>query len=114
MKRSIILSLAILTSTASIAVSEVTGSWAIDKQQCSYPRDQRYEFTIRGNKITNLEFDCSVKSRSKKNGYIIVKAVCCGEGMCDPETIRYKVDKSGSLIIKVGEQTEEKYSVRCR
>jgi hypothetical protein len=113
MKRVFILSIAVLGLAANTASSEVSGSWAIDKQQCSYPRDQRDEFTIRGNKITNLEFECSVKSRSKKNGYTIAKAVCCGEGLCNNETIRYRVDSKGTLSIRVGSGAEGRYRHRC-
>lgn len=114
MNRLFILSLTALTLTAGAAAAEITGYWVADKAQCSYQRGLRDEYAIVGNTISNLEFECKVKSRSSKNGYTVAKVECCGEGECSREVIRYKLDQNGGLLIKIGGGPQRQYKYSCR
>ena len=114
MKLSIGFALVAIILMVSATGSHANGSWVASKDQCQYAAGERDEYRISKSKITNLEFECTIKSRSQKNGYNVVKASCCGEGICDNETIRYKVDSAGALLIKIGTQAEKKYSYSCK
>jgi len=114
MKSVVAVSVAVLLLSAPHAVAEVSGTWVKSKSECAIPSGERDEFEIGGRKILNLEFECDVKSRSNKNGYTVDKAVCGGEGSESTEIVRYRVDASGALHIKIGKQPEEVYRYSCR
>ena len=105
--------LAMLAAAATGALADVTGSWVRTKAECRYRSGERDEFGISGRAITNLEFHCDIRSKTRKNGYTVARAVCGGEGSQSTQTIRYKVDAEGALHIKIGSQPEEVYRYSC-
>lgn len=114
MERSVALALAAMICCVTAAAAEVRGSWVKSKSECQYRSGERNEVSISGRTISSLEFACSVTSRTRRNGYTVDTAECGGEGFTSTETIRYKLDKSGALHIRIGKQAEEIYRYTCR
>ena len=114
MKKAVLLGIGLLALGATGALAEVSSTWVKSKAECKYRSGERDEFAIFGRTISNLEFECQVKSRSYKNGYTVDKALCGGEGMYENDVIRYRVDSNGALHIRINKRAEEIYRYSCR